>query len=143
MLAHSASRFMQRIGKKRTRLQFQHPNYSCVFGKRNYRVLVRVSVCVCVCVCVCVFLHDNSKRNQSRNTKSEYIVVYENSSDEFDIELHRIKVKVTVGVQKFSPFTTIQTVRSYSSTLVQARNLILSIYLHLILIYKINECHHA
>ena len=46
--------------------------------------------------------------------KSEYIVVYENSSDEFNIELHRIKVKVTVGVQKFSPFTTIQTVRSYS-----------------------------
>ena len=77
-------------------------------------------------VCVCVFLHDNSKRNPSRNTKSEYIVVYENSSDEFDIELHRIKVKVTVGIQTFSPFTTIQTVRSYSSTLVQARNLILA-----------------
>ena len=56
--------------------------YSCVFGKRNYRVLVRVSVSVCVCV----FLHDNSKRNRSRNTKSEYIVVYENSSEEFDIE---------------------------------------------------------
>ena len=117
--------------------------YSCVFGKRNYRVLVRVSVCVCVCLCVCVFLHDNSKRNRSKNTKSEYFVVYENSSDEFDIRLHRIKVKVTVGVQKFSPFTTIQTVRSYSSTLVQARNLILSIYLHLILIYKIYECRHA
>ena len=115
--------------------------YSCVFGKRSYRVLVRVSVCVCVFVCV--FLHDNSKRNRSRNTKSEYIVVYENSSDEFDIELHRMKVKVTVGVQKFSPFTTIQTVRYYSSTLVQARNLILSIYLHLILIYKIYECRHA
>ena len=79
----------------------------------------------------------------SRNTKSEYIVVYENSSDVFDIELHRIKVKVTVGVQKFSLFTTIQTVRSYSSTLVQARNLILSIYLHLIRIYKIYECRHA
>ena len=89
-----------------------------------------------MCVCVCVFLHDNSKRNRSRNTKY-YIVVYENSSDEFDIELYRIKVKVTVGVQKFSPFTTMQTVRSYSSTLVQARNLILSIYLHLILIYKL------
>ena len=121
--------------------------YSCVFGKRNYRVLVRVCVCVCVCVCVrvcvCVFLQDNSKRNRSRNTNLEYIVVYENSLDEFDIELHRIKVKVTVGVQKFSPFTTIQTVRSYSSTLVQARNLILSIYLHLILIYKIYECRHA
>ena len=34
--------------------------------------------------------------------KLEYIVVYENSSDEFDIEHHRIKVKVTVGLQKFS-----------------------------------------
>ena len=101
------------------------------------------SLCVCVCVCVCVFLHDNSKRNRSRNTKSEYIVVYENSSDEFDIELHRIKVKVTVGVQKISPFTTIQTVSSYSLTLVQARNLILSIYLHLIPTYKIYECRHA
>ena len=75
--------------------------------------------------------------------KLEYIVVHENSSHEFDIELCRLKVKVTVGVQKFFPFTTIQIVRSYSSTLVQARNLILSIYLHLILIYKINECRHA
>ena len=94
-------------------------------------------MCVCVYPCLCVFLHDNSKRNQSRKTKLEYIVVYENSSDEFDIELCRIKVKVTVGVQKFFPFTTIQSVRSYSSTLVQARNLILSMYVHLILIYKI------
>ena len=102
-----------------------------------------VCVFVCVCVCVCVFLHDNSKRTRSRNTKSEYNVVDENSLDKFDIELHRIKVKVTVGVQKFSPFTTIQTVRSYSSTLVQARKLILSSYLHLILIYKIYECCHA
>ena len=87
-------------------------------------------VCVCVCVrfrvCVCVFLHDNSKRNRSRNTKLENIVVYENSSDEFDTELRWIKVKVTVGVQKFSPFTMIQIVRSYSSILVQARNLILT-----------------
>ena len=29
MLAHSASRFMQRIGKKPTRLEFQHPNFVC------------------------------------------------------------------------------------------------------------------
>ena len=34
--------------------------------------------------------------------KSEYVVVYENSSDEFDIGLRRIKVKVTVGVQNKS-----------------------------------------
>ena len=51
----------------------------------------------------------------------EYIVIYENSFNEFDIELRQIKVKLTVGFQKFSTFTTIQTVRSYSSTLVQAR----------------------
>ena len=109
------------------------------------RVLVRVSVCVCVhvCFCVCVFLHENSRRNQSRNTKLEYIVVYKNSPDEFDIELCRIKVKVAVGVQIFSPFTTIQTVRSYISALVQARNLILCMYVHLVLIYKIYECCHA
>ena len=75
--------------------------------------------------------------------KLEYIVVYENSSDEFNIELGKIKVKVTVSVQKFSPLTTVQTVRSYSSTLVQARNLILSMYLLLILIYKIYEFRHA
>ena len=98
---------------------------------------------MCVCFHVCVFLHDNSKRNQSRNTKLEYIVVYENSLDEFNIELHQIMVNVTVGIQIFSPFTTIQTIRSYSLSLVQARNLILSMYVHLVLIYKIYECPHA
>ena len=75
--------------------------------------------------------------------KFEYIVVYENSSEEFDIELHRIKVKVTVGLQKFSPFTTVQTVRSYNSTLVQARKLILSMCVHLIPLYKIYKYLHA
>ena len=59
--------------------------------------------------------------------KFENFVVYENSSDEFNIELHQIKVKVTVGLQKFSTFTTIQNVRSYNSTLVQARKLMLSV----------------
>ena len=73
--------------------------------------------------------------------KLEYIVVYENISDEFNIE--RIKVKVTVGLQKFSPFTTIQTVRSYNSTLVQARKLVLSRNVHLIVIYKIYKYRHA
>ena len=75
--------------------------------------------------------------------KLEYIVIYENSSDEFDIELRQTKVKVTVGVQMFFPFTTIPTVRSYSSNLVQARNLILSMNVHPILIYKIYDCRHA
>ena len=68
-------------------------------------------------MCVCVCLLDNSKRNLSRNMKFKYIVVYENNSDKFDIEHYRIKIKVTAGV---FPFTKIQTVRSYNSTLVQA-----------------------
>ena len=68
--------------------------------------------------------------------KLEYSVVYENSSDEFDIEHHWIKVKVTVGLQIFAPFKTKQTVKSYNSTLVQARKLILSMLVHLIVIYK-------
>ena len=108
-------------------------NSSMITTNKNTRIQTSV------CVFVCVFLQDNSNRNQSRNTKFEYIVVYENSSDEFNIELRRIKDKVTVGVQKFSPFTIIQTVRSYSSNLVPSRNLILGMYLHLILIYKIYE----
>ena len=50
--------------------------------------------------------------------KFKNFVVYEIKSDKFDIGHCWIKVKVTVGVQKFSPFTAIQTVRS--STLIQA-----------------------
>ena len=85
------------------------------------------SLCVslCLCACVCVFLHNNSKRNLFRNMKLEYLVVYVNSSDEFNIEQGWIKVKVTVCLQKFSPFITVQTVRSYNPTLVQARKLII------------------
>ena len=59
-----------------------------------------MSVCVCVClsVCVSVCVHDNSKNNGSIHLKLEHtcIVVYENSSDEFDIGHGPIKVKVTV-----------------------------------------------
>ena len=62
---------------------------------------VCVSVCVCVCVCVCV--DDNSKNNASIDLKLEYIVVYENSSGEFDIG--------------HCSFTTIQTVKAYISAL--------------------------
>ena len=52
---------------------------------------VCLSVCVSVCVCVCV--HDNSKNNGSIHFKLEHIVVYENSSDEFDIGHCPIKVR--------------------------------------------------
>ena len=67
---------------------FSHGNYSCVFGNATIKNLLES-----------LFLHDNSKRNQSRNTKLKYTVEYENSLDDFNIELRRIKVKVTVGVQ--------------------------------------------
>ena len=56
-------------------------------------VCVCLSVCLSVCVCVCV--HDNSKNNGSIDLKLEHIVVYENSSDEFDIGHCPIKFKVT------------------------------------------------
>ena len=52
-----------------------------------------MSVCVSVSLSVCV--HDNSKNNFSIDLKLEHIVVYENSSDEFDIGHGLIKVKVT------------------------------------------------
>ena len=49
------------------------------------------SVCVCACLSVCV--HDNSKKNALIHLKLEH-VVYENSSDEFDIGHCAINVKV-------------------------------------------------
>ena len=60
-------------GSNKILIYFIDPYHSCVFAKRNYRVLVRVCVCVCVCVCV----HGNSKNNLCRNRKLEYIVVHE------------------------------------------------------------------
>ena len=50
-------------------------------------------VCVSVCLSVCV--QDNSKNNGSIDLKLEHTVVYENSSDKFDIGHCPIKVKVT------------------------------------------------
>ena len=49
--------------------------------------------------------------------KLKHIVVYENSSDKFDIGHCLIKVKVTVLLKDVSPFTTIQTLKSYISAL--------------------------
>ena len=65
--------------------------YSCGLSTH-----VCLSVCVSVCLCVC--LHDNSKNNGSIHLKLEHIVVYENSSDEFDIGHCLIKVKVKATV---------------------------------------------
>ena len=72
--------------------------------------------------------------------KLDYIVVYENISDKFDIGHCQTKVKVKV---KFTPSTAIQTVESFISALVQAGRLILSMYVHLILTYIIYEYCHA
>ena len=54
-----------------------------------------MSVCLSVSVCLFVRVHDNSKNNGSVYFKLDHIVVYENSSDEFDIGHCPIKVKVT------------------------------------------------
>ena len=53
-----------------------------------------MSVCVSVCVCLPVYTI-TLKNNGSINLKLEHVAVYENSSDEFDIDHCQIKVKVT------------------------------------------------
>ena len=74
-------------------------------------------MCVSMFLFLC-FLHDNSKSNLSRNMKLKYLVVYENISDKFDVGHCRAKVNVTARLRNFSPFTTIQTIRSHNSNLV-------------------------
>ena len=53
-----------------------------------------MSVCLSWCVSVCLFVcvHDNSKNNGSIHLKLDHIVVYENSSDEFDTGHCPVKV---------------------------------------------------
>ena len=52
--------------------------------------------CPYVCLFVCLSVYTiNSKNNGSIHLKFDYIVVYENSLDEFDIGHCLIKVKVT------------------------------------------------
>ena len=53
------------------------------------------------------------------------------------------KVKVMAQRGNFSPFTAIQNVRSHNSTLLQARKLILSVYVCLIIIYKFYKYRHT
>ena len=72
-----------------TRGMFLNPCYSCGLSTATIKYS-SPSVCLSVCV------HDNSKNNGSIDLKLEHIVVYENSSDEFDIGLCPIKVKVMV-----------------------------------------------
>ena len=84
-------------------------------------------VCVCVCFCVCVFLHDNLKRNCSRNLKFKNVVVYENNSDKFDIEHGRTKVKVRAQLWNISKVEDVYIFKHkvYISALEQDRVLIL------------------
>ena len=69
------------------------------FINRNYRILfsVCVSVCVCVpvCVCVCVSVYTITQKKWLNPFELEQIVVYKNSSEEFDIGHCPFKVKVT------------------------------------------------
>ena len=75
--------------------------------------------------------------------KFEYIVVYENSLLSSFLGIVKSRSGVTVGLQNVFLFSSIQSTRSYNSTLVRARKLILSIYVHRIILYKIHEYRHA
>ena len=94
-----------------------------------------------MCVCVC----DNSKSNQSRNMKLEYIVGYENI-DIFEISIMGMVESRSRSLWDFEffPFTTKQTIRSHNSNLVQSWKLLLFMYVHLIIIiHNIYEYCHA
>ena len=77
----------------------------CFFLKKPSLLIVAVSTatieysCLSVClsvslsVCLSACVHDNSKNNGLIDLKLEHIVVYENSSDEFDSGHCPIKVK--------------------------------------------------
>ena len=54
-----------------------------------------MSVCVSFRLSVCVSVYTITKNNVSIHLKLEHVVVFENSSDEFDIGHCPIKVKVT------------------------------------------------
>ena len=66
-------------------------NYSCGLSTATIEYS-SPSVCLYVCLSVCV--HDNSKNNGSSDLKLEHIVVYENTSDEFDLGHCLIKVNI-------------------------------------------------
>ena len=55
-----------------------------------------MSICMSVCLSVCLSVYMITQINGSIHLKLEHIVVYENSSAEFNIRHCLIKVKVTV-----------------------------------------------
>ena len=65
--------------------------------------------------------HDNSKNYSSLHLKLEHIVVYENTSEEFDSE--ESSDQGPGYNMTFSPFITIQTVKSTNSALALVRKL--------------------
>ena len=56
-----------------------------------------MSVCVsfvCVSVCPCVCVHEHSKNNGSVHLKLEHVVVFENSSDQDELDIWHCPIKV-------------------------------------------------
>ena len=102
--------------------------------KRNYRVLVRICVCASVrvfvfCVCFCTVIQTVI------DLETCYLNTLPYENNRFNIEHFRIKVKVTVDLKNFPPYTAVQTVRSYNS-LVHAR--ICSSYNNIIYLSVVN-----
>ena len=63
-------------------------------GVTDLKPMYGLSTATIECICECVCVHDDSKNNGC--SLETCIVVYENSSGEFDIGHYLIKVKVTV-----------------------------------------------
>ena len=101
------------------------------------------SLSVCVRPFLCVSFCTMNQNNRTRSMKLEYIVVYENSWDKFGIEHCRMKVKVTVGLKNFQHLSQYKLSGPISQLCAQAWKLILSMYVHLIIVCEILEYCHA
>ena len=95
-----------------------------------------------LCVSVCVSVSTITKK-RSRNFKFEYIVAYEDISDEFDSGHCLIKVKDGMTLKFFSIYHNTNCQVLYISALAHGRKFELNICVHLMLIYKVYEYHHA
>ena len=92
LIFHPGSVPLNKKNNKKTQLLIIFAVYQPQLYSTHVRLCLGVGVSVCVSVCV----HENSKNNGSILLKLEHIVVYENSSDEFNIGHYPIKCKVMI-----------------------------------------------
>ena len=118
-----------------------------VYQPQLYSTHLRLCVCLCVCLSVClsshvsVYMITNSKNNSSVQMKLGHIVVYENSSDEFDIDL--IISSLLNDLTNCKRCFNVDIVNLYISAMNHAKKLKFCSYIHLPYINKMFQYRHA